>query len=72
MGTDAGTGLPKWMEAFARNLADIIEAIWKLLVSFFQKFLAFVMVRRVVCSLKSGAFEEMELPYYYLHEKSGQ
>lgn len=32
MGTEAGTGLPKGMEAFARNLADVFEDIWKLLV----------------------------------------
>lgn len=32
---EVGTGLPKWTVVFARNLAEIIEDIWKLLVFFF-------------------------------------
>lgn len=52
MGTDAGAGLPKQMEVFARNLAEVIEDIWKLLVLFFQQFPAFVKVR------EGGVFPE--------------
>lgn len=51
-GTNADTGLPKRTEVFDRNLAEVIEDMWKLLVLLFQQFPAFVKVR------ETGVFPE--------------
>lgn len=49
------------MELLARNLAEVTEDIWKLLVLFFQQLPAFVKMRRGVCSWENEAFQEMKL-----------
>lgn len=49
-GTNADTGLRT--EVFDRNLAEVIEDMWKLLVLLFQQFPAFVKVR------ETGVFPE--------------
>lgn len=50
------------MRVLARNLVEVAEDIWMLLVLFFQQLPAFVKMRRGVCSWENEAFQEMKLP----------
>lgn len=55
-------GISEHMRVLARNLVEVAEDIWMLLVFFFQQLPAFVKMRRGVCSWENEAFQEMKLP----------
>lgn len=50
------------MEVLARNLAEVTEDSWKLVVVFFQELPPFGKMRRGMCSWENEAFQEMKLP----------